>query len=195
LLKGIIFDMDGTITVPYIDWKALRAQIGASADRTILEHIDSLSPRKSAWARDVLVQAERDAAENSKINGGVGELLAWLERNSIRTALVTNNHGEAMRTVIRNHGLRFDVTLSRDDGELKPSPELIVKALDAIGLAPEHAVGIGDGRYDIESCRRANVRCIYLTHGNPVLDHEPRAADLHEARRLLEADGLFTANP
>ena len=29
MIKGVIFDMDGTITVPYIDWRALRAEIGA----------------------------------------------------------------------------------------------------------------------------------------------------------------------
>ena len=194
MLKGIIFDMDGTITVPYIDWKALRARIGASPDQTILEHIDSLPPKKSAWAHDVLVEAEREAAENACINEGVHELLSYLVRKSVRTALVTNNHREAMHTVIRSHNLHFDVALSRNDGELKPSPALITKALEAMGLTAECVVGIGDGRYDLESCRRAGVRCIYLTHGNPVLDHEPRVADLHDARHLLDTDGFADRN-
>ena len=43
MLKGVILDMDGTVTVPYIDWKGLREKIGAVPERTILEYIDSQS--------------------------------------------------------------------------------------------------------------------------------------------------------
>ena len=190
MFKGVIFDMDGTITVPYIDWKSLRAKIGAVADKTLMQYIESLPPDRSAWANNVLLDAEREAAANAEINAGVHELIDHLRTKGMRLALVTNNHGEAMRTVLNRYGLRFDVALSRDDGEIKPSPALIHKALQALGLPPNEVVGIGDGRYDIESCGLAGVRCIYLTHGNPVLNHEPCAASLAEIIDLLQTDGF-----
>jgi len=190
VIKGLIFDMDGTITVPYIDWKSLRAKIGAALDKTLMQYIESLPPDRSAWAHNVLLDAEREAAANAEINAGVHELIDHLIAKGMRLALVTNNHGEAMRTVLKRYGLRFDVALSRDDGEIKPSPVLIHKALQALGLPPDEVIGIGDGRYDIESCRLAGVRCIYLTHGNPMLNHKPCVATLAEIIDFLQSDGF-----
>lgn len=189
-LKGVIFDMDGTITVPFIDWKTLRATIGAPPEKTILEHIESLPPDRSAWANDVLLQTEREACDRADLNDGIGDLLSYLESKGIWTALVTNNHREAMQTVLKRHRLRFDIALSRDDGELKPSGDLIEKALKALGLSAAETVAIGDGRYDIEACRRVGVRCIYLTHGTPDLEHTPAVETLVDALALLQSGDL-----
>ena len=189
-LKGVIFDMDGTITVPFIDWKTLRATIGAPPEKTILEHIESLPPDRAVWANDILLQTEREACARAGVNDGIGDLLDYLESKGIRTALVTNNHREAMQTVLERHRLRFDIALSRDDGELKPSGDLIEKALKALGLLAAETVAIGDGRYDIEACRRVGVRCIYLTHGTPDLEHTPAVETLVDALALLQSGDL-----
>ena len=189
MLKGVILDMDGTVTVPYIDWKALREKIGAVPERTILEYIDSLPFERSAWANEELRKIEREAAERAAPNEGLNELVDYLRSKGIGIALVTNNHKEAMQTVIRRFGLEFDVALSRDDGELKPSGDLIKKALQALGVQPEEATKIGDSRYDVEACRRTGVRCIYLTNGKPTLYHTPSAEGLGEVLQLLQTDG------
>ncbi len=184
-LKGVIFDMDGTITVPYIDWKELRLEIGASPDSTLLEHIDSLPPEKAHWAMQVLLQAEREAGEKATLNDGLSELIEQMRREGLRLALVTNNHGEAMQCILRRHDLVFDVALSRDDGELKPSGDLIRKALNSLQLSPENVISIGDGKYDIEACSEVGVKCIYLTNGNPTLAHTPAVDSLREITPLL----------
>ena len=188
MLKGVIFDMDGTVTVPYVDWKALRAKIGAAPERTILDHIERLPPDRAAWADRELRKTEQEAAERAAPNEGLKELVAYLDSKGIRTALVTNSHGKAMRTVIRRFGLKFDVTLSRDDGELKPSGDLIEQALRALDVQPDEAIKIGDGRYDVEACRRTGVRCIYLTNGRPAFDHAPSAERLKDVLTLLRSE-------
>ena len=186
-LRGVIFDMDGTITVPNIDWKALRAKIGAVPEKTIMEHIESLPPDRSAWADEVLRQIERESVENADVNEGIYELLDYLKAKGIRTALVTNNHGEAVEIVLRRHRLRFDVTLSRDDGEIKPAADLMEKALKGLGLSAEEVVTIGDGRYDIEASRRVGVPFIHLTHGNPAFESTPSVESLRDVLPLLQA--------
>ena len=191
MLKGVIFDMDGTITVPYIDWKSLRERIGAEPGQTIMQYIESLPPEKSRWADGELLKAELEAARNAEANVGIGELVDYLRGKALRLAVVTNNHGEAMQIVLSRYGLSFDVALSRDDGEIKPSSFLIEKALDGLGVKAEEAVTIGDGRYDIEASERVGVRCIYLTHGNPTLDHQPAVSSLSAIPALLEADGFL----
>ena len=191
MLRGVIFDMDGTITVPYINWKALRERVGAVPDKTIMQHIESLPPEQSRRANEELLKAELEAGQKADANEGIVELVEYLRDRDLRLAVATNSHGEAMRTVLQRYRLAFDVTLSRDDGEIKPSSFLIEKALEEMGLPAEEVVTIGDGRYDIEASERVGVRCIYLTHGNPTLDHQPAVATLGEIPALLESDGFL----
>lgn len=191
MLKGVIFDMDGTITVPYINWKVLRERIGAAPDKTLMQFIESLPPERSAWANGELLKAELEAARKAAANEGIAELVDYLRQKGLRLAVVTNSHGEAMRTVLERYGLTFDVALSRDDGEIKPSSFLIERALGLMDLPAEAVVTIGDGRYDIEASERVGVRCIYLTHGTPALDHEPAVATLGEVPALLASNGFL----
>ena len=191
MLKGVIFDMDGTITVPYIDWKSLRERIGAEPGNTILEYIESLPPERSAWANDQLLQAELEAASQADANDGIVSMVEELRSRSIKLAVVTNNHREAMDLVLERYGLQFEVALSRDDGELKPSGHLIEKALEAMGVSADEAAVVGDGRYDVEASSRAGVRCIYLTHGSPAFEHTPSVETLSDAQALLLSDGFF----
>ena len=184
-IKGVIFDMDGTLSVPYIDWKSLRAEIDCSPEKTIIEHIDGLPPDRASRANHILLAAEREACENAALNDGVRDLLDHLRQKGIRLALVTNNHGAAMRIFLKLHDLHFQIALSRDDGTLKPASDLIEKALETLDLTADEVIGIGDGRYDIESCRRAGVKCIYLTHGSPALDHTPAVKTLYDIPALL----------
>ena len=134
MIRGVIFDMDGTITAPYINWKSLRSTIGAVDGQTIMEYIDSLPEQRSRWANDELLKAEGNAARNAPPNDGISELVNSLRNSGLKLAVVTNNHRAAMRTVLERFDLTFDVTLARGDGELKPSSDLILKALEGLRL-------------------------------------------------------------
>ncbi|MSS72696.1 MAG: HAD family hydrolase [Candidatus Latescibacteria bacterium] len=181
MIKAIIFDMDGTITRPYIDWKALRERIGAVPGRTIIEYIEGLSPAEAERANRILIETEMEACVHSELNEGGREMLAFLRERNIRTALVTNNHREGMQVVLERHGLCFDVALSRDHGVLKPSADLLHKALEALSLRPDEVLSIGDGHYDLEASAQAGVSFLYVTHGRPALDHQPAVASMVEA--------------
>jgi HAD superfamily hydrolase (TIGR01509 family) len=189
LIQGIILDMDGTVTEPIIDFPAMRAEIGVPPDSTIIDYIEGLPKAQAEEKYEILLSIERDAAEASTLNGGVEVLLDELITRRVKTALVTNNHRWAMEYVVEKHGLRFDTMLSRDDGVLKPSPDLVERAMSALDLTTDQVVGLGDGRYDLESCAAAGVRFIYLTNGDRRLDHQPAVERLTEVIPLLEAMG------
>ena len=180
-IKAVIFDMDGTITRPVIDWKALRSAIGAPPERSIMEHIRSLTDGKRQRAHDILLETELRATDNVDLNEGFHELYGEIRTRGLKTGVVTNNHGAALQNLISQHALSFDTALSRDDGELKPAPDLIQLALDRLACDPEHALGIGDSRLDIAACGASNVTCLYLTHGVPQFEHNPSISTLTEA--------------
>ena len=183
--RAVIFDMDGTITVPVTDWQELRARIGAPPERSIMEHIRSLSADDQVRANEILLETEFQATDGVKLNEGFRELLAEIKSRGMRTAVVTNNHGAAMQNVLTQHDLRFDVALSRDDGELKPAPDLIHIALQRLGCLPENALAIGDSHLDVSACDAAGVTCLYLTHSAPKFDHPTSIASLTEAAAYL----------
>ena len=180
MLKAVIFDMDGTLTVPYINWQNLRAQIACPPNKNIIDHINSLPIERAQHANNILLSTEREAAEQAAINEGATELVHTLKDRGLKLALVTNNHREAMHIVLQRYGLTFDTALSRDDGTLKPAPDLIIKALNQLNAHPHEAIGIGDSQYDILACEAAGVQCIYLTHGSPKLDHTPSITALSD---------------
>ncbi len=194
MIQAIIFDMDGTITRPNIDWKVLRERIGAVPGKTLIDHIESLAPAEAERANRILTETEMTACVHSELNEGAREMLDYLRGEGIRTALVTNNHQEGMAVVLKKHELRFDVALSRDHGILKPAADLIHKALDALSARPEETLSIGDGRYDVEASALAGVPFLYITHGQAALDHQPAVASMREAlawvkSRRREAEG------
>ena len=178
--------MDGTLTVPYINWQDLRAKIACPSHKNIIEHIESLSPKQAEHANTILLSTEREAAEKAAINEGAAELVQTLKDRGLKLALVTNNHREAMHIVLQRYNLTFDIALSRDDGTLKPAPDLILKSLQALQVAPQEAISIGDSKYDILACKAANVQCIYLTHGTPTLNHTPSVTTLTDMLAIID---------
>lgn len=184
-VKAVIFDMDGTITKPVIDWKVLRSRIGAPDHLSIMEHINSLAEAECQRATEILLETELLATDGVELNDGFHEVFNAIRNRGLGTAVVTNNHGAALRNLLDQHDLVFDVALSRDDGELKPAPDLIQLALDRLECAPENALSIGDSRLDVSACRAVNVTCLYLTHGNPQFDHPTAIDSLVEALDYL----------
>lgn len=171
MLKAILFDMDGTITCPYIDWKALRQRVGAPEGVPIMKYIESLSPPQRQWAEGILETAELEAAEQAELNPGAAELIQGLRARSLKLALVTNNHRRAMERVVERFGLEFDLLLSREEAPLKPAPDLLLLALERFGIEASEARFVGDGRYDQMASQAAGIPYIHLAHeGQPPVD-------------------------
>ena len=57
------------------------------------------------------------------------------------------------------------VVSSGDVEHSKPAPDIVVAALEAVGVAPERAVMLGDTVYDVRAAKAAGVACIGLMCG------------------------------
>ena len=161
-IKAVLFDMDGTLTVPNIDWKELRARVGVAEGVGIMEHIYALSGVEARRADLIVRETEMTSVCDAVANQGLGQLFDQLENKPWKRALITNNHREAMERVVSTFDLRFDLLMSREDAPLKPAPDLLLLALERFEISPEEAVFIGDGRYDRAASVAAGVRYIHL---------------------------------
>ncbi|MCQ8769740.1 HAD family hydrolase [Streptomyces telluris] len=111
------------------------------------------------------------------------EVLDELRRRGIRTAVVSNI-GWDLRPVFRTHGLDAGVdayALSFEHGVQKPDPRLFLVACQALGLAPEEVLMVGDDR-------RADGGAAALGCAVHLVDHLPvgeRPAALRPVLGLL----------
>jgi phosphoglycolate phosphatase-like HAD superfamily hydrolase len=86
-LNGIIFDVDGTLTVPQ-PWMftKMRRLLGIPKERDILAHV------AAAGGMEVVVEVEKEAMAGMQVGQGVRECLEWLQERGVRKALLTRNY-------------------------------------------------------------------------------------------------------
>ena len=86
-LRGVVFDMDGTLTVPVIDFPAMyRAVLGDAEYRRlkaenpsgidILGHIETWPPHKKQKAYDAIAEVERQGLQRLQIMPGLHPFLS-----------------------------------------------------------------------------------------------------------------------
>jgi len=118
------------------------------------------------------------------------DVLPALEALQQRFRLFAISNGNADLAAI---GLAryFERSLAaREAGMLKPDPRIFAMLLERAGLAPRHAVHVGDDpEADVEGARRAGVAPVWL---NRYGDNWPRASQEPLAiRSLVELDVLL----
>ncbi len=161
-IDAVIFDMDGTLIRPLLDFQAIRAQLGIAAEDGILEAIARMDEPRRAIAEADLLAWELAAAEQSTLMDGAEELLGRIRRAGLKTALLTRNAAGAMRTVLARHGLSFEVAWSREDGPIKPEPDGVLAACERMNVPPNRAACVGDFRYDIQAANAAGCVSVLL---------------------------------
>lgn len=57
-IKGVIFDMDGTLTVPVLKFKEMRSRLGLSPNQDILPTVQSFPPERRAQAMAIIEEME-----------------------------------------------------------------------------------------------------------------------------------------
>lgn len=163
-IRAVIFDMDGTLTRPTLDFPAIRAAIGIA--EPLLENMLALPPgpqRDRAFA--ILDRFEEEAAEASELNDDARDVLEFLSSRQVPSALVTRNSRRSTDRVLRKHSLSFHVVVTREDAPAKPRPEPLWLICEKLGVSPGHALMVGDFKYDIAAGRNAGTRTALLTNG------------------------------
>jgi HAD superfamily hydrolase (TIGR01509 family) len=136
-----------------------------------------------------------------QIYPGVHALLHRLESQTISQGLVTQKarsfhmEGVAAGVAVELEELgltgMFPVVIGIDDVlETKPHPEGVLKALNRLGVPPEHALVIGDTVTDIQAAQAAGCWSCLATWGVP--DGASRAARANPDFVMESPSGLLT---
>jgi HAD superfamily hydrolase (TIGR01549 family) len=169
-IKGIIFDMDGTITAPNLDFVGIKEQAGIADDVDILDYLRAVTGAEYEHIHTLLMRFEEGGVANAKLNRGVRALLNALARQGIPTALLARNSRRSTDAVCRKLKLKFDVTITREDGPHKPSPEPIWWIARRWKANPQELLMVGDYKWDVHCARNAGTPSAVLISGSGVPD-------------------------
>ena len=193
MIKGIIFDVDGTL-VDSVDrhaeaWQrvlarwghdvplaTIRSQIGKGGDQLLPVFLSRAELKRDGEA----IEAERSALFKSDYLDGVRPFpqVAALFRHALdrgqRIALGTSGKAEELghhKRLLGIDTLELAQTTAEDVARSKPHPDLFEAALDRLQLPADQVIAVGDTPYDAMAANRAGIRCIgVLCGGFPVQD-------------------------
>jgi HAD superfamily hydrolase (TIGR01509 family) len=181
--SAVIFDLDGTLTRPYLDFDRIRAEIGIKSG-PILEAIAAMPSSAQPAAHEILLRHEWDAARNVELHEGAVEAVARCRDAGHRTALLTRNTRPIVDYIIDEHGFVFDALRTREDGAIKPSPEPVYSICEELDADPRQSWVVGDYLFDLQSGRSAGTRTVLMIGDDEVPDFASLAD--HVIRRLHE---------
>lgn len=202
--RGVLFDVDGTlIDSSYIHtiawWGAFREHgydipmasihhyVGMGGDRLV----DSLLPEGRDRSADPEVMASHGALYAShwpalRAFKGAKDLLGQCHAGGLAVALASSARKKdlaVMGSVLDADAFIDSATSANDAKESKPAPDILVAALDAIGVEAADAVFIGDAVWDMLAAGALGIPAIGVTCGGV------SAAELREAGAVEVYEG------
>jgi HAD superfamily hydrolase (TIGR01549 family) len=182
-IRGVIFDMDGTLTTMCFDFAAIKAEANVG-DVDLLDYLACAQGAERERIHQIILKYEKIAAARTKLNRGARTVLRGLRQRRLPTALLTRNSRRSVDLVCRRLGLTFDIAISREDGPYKPSPEPIRNIARRWGVTPAEVLMVGDYKWDVLCAHNAGAPCAVLVADGTVPEWGKNATFV--IRRLAE---------
>ena len=187
LIKGVLFDLDGTLLDTALDMtealNALRAQegLGALSNETVRCQVShgghalvrlgfgTLPPEEHEVMRMRLLSIyRRQLAKHTQLFEGGDEMLTEIERRGLSWGIVTNKPGWLTDPLLIEVNLhkRARAVVSGDTlAERKPHPLPLLHAAATLGVEPAHCVYVGDAERDMQAAQAAGMYALVAGFG------------------------------
>ena len=178
-----LFDVDGTLLDSAVDITAAITQALARTRQTqvpveflrtyigrhLIDLFEHLLPEFTREQHDQLIVEYRAiylarGHKNTRVYPGVAEAIAALPG---RKSTATTKGTPTTVLLLEQFGLRsyFDHVQGTDGFPSKPEPDVILKAVAALGARPEDCLMVGDSGPDMDAGRRAGVKTCAVRWG------------------------------
>lgn len=185
-IKGIIFDLDGTVTLT----QKLHAQafhevfknhglnftkeddvrFSGQGSENIFpaffkENGKILSPEQIKQLCDEKHEIYRKIIKESKIENvpGVEMFLNKVKEKGIKIGMATGNHLKPAKLLLKLAGLDefFPLIITNKDvNNVKPAPDIFLKTAEKLGLKPEECLVLEDSSNGVKAAKNAKMQCI-----------------------------------
>ncbi len=174
MIKGIVFDLDGTLIQLLIDYQKIQKNLKeffniSNELKPLIPTIIKLSKNdqnKIKTSFDLICKEEILASDNFKTMNNALETLNFLKSKNLSLCLVTMQCKDALEKVLQKLQISdlFDSVISRD--ESFDRQKQIELSLKNIVLEPSEVLVVGDRIHDIESAKK--IGCIPILKINEI---------------------------
>ncbi len=175
MIKGIIFDLDGTLlnskALRVKAWKHALEEFGVSIPEEQISPLiglpgTDLAGKFSNRAFEIEMEEERyfkTHLEEMSLYGDVDQTFSKLSNLSVKTSIVTSSR-RALMDILK---LPYQPVVTIDDVEFgKPDPEPYIKALSLLGVNPRECLVVGDAETDLIPAKDIGAVSVFIGHGN-----------------------------
>jgi HAD superfamily hydrolase (TIGR01509 family) len=186
-LKGVIFDIDGTLVdsndahaQSWVDtfaeagyevpFEVVRPLIGMGADKLLPKTIGI--SHESEQGKKLLKQRSEIFREkylpHLRTLPGARGLVLRVRDDGLKAIVATSAKDEELQGLLKAaevDDLMEEKATASDAKRSKPDPDIVEAAIEESGVSSSEAVMIGDTPYDVEAATRAGVRVIAFRSG------------------------------
>lgn len=200
-IHGIVFDLDGTLTLPVLDFAKLRKELQCPKGVDILEFCNSKIGQEKEAALEIVIKFEEEGRQNTKLQPGVFELLKFLSASGLKRALITRNLQASVDQFLAlmghpdDYGGPLTHSLTREFTPPKPDPAPLLHICRDWGVHPKNVVMVGDHLHDIQCGKSAGSVTILLndsTNGDFKKDADFNVDSLSEIITLITSHERFS---
>lgn len=210
MLKGVIFDVDGTLVdsndahaQSWVDtfkeagynvpFEKVRPLIGMGGDKLLPATIgvspDSEEGKKLGERRGKIFRSKY--LPHLRPLPGARELVLRVKRDGLKPIVATSAKDDELKALLKAahvDDLMEEKATASDAKRSKPDPDIVQAAIGESGLPKKELVMIGDTPYDVEAATRAGVRSIGFLSGGWTREDLKGAAEIYDGPADLLAN-------
>jgi hypothetical protein len=119
--RALLFDMDGTLSEPALEYPQIKAAMGIAVEQPILEALAEMPPSQRAAAEATLHEYEDRAARDS-VSTGLRSIDRVVVDRKFKDRADHAQQPQERGERVGRHGLKFDLLITRECANGKSSP-------------------------------------------------------------------------
>lgn len=190
--KAIIFDMDGLLVDSEVVWNAVEVEMvadrgytytAAEREQLIGLRLDEFSEKllaifnidesPKAFEQELIERMLRRIPATVKPQPGASELLAYIDRAGIPTAIASSSPISIIDAVVESQGWQsvFGLRVSADTvGKGKPAPDVYLRTAELLDVNPTDCLALEDSPNGARAAVAAGMTCYAVPDRSHGLD-------------------------
>eukprot|EP00767_Chilomastix_cuspidata_P002801 gnl/Chilomastix_cuspidata/2930.p1 GENE.gnl/Chilomastix_cuspidata/2930~~gnl/Chilomastix_cuspidata/2930.p1 ORF type:complete len:264 (+),score=92.15 gnl/Chilomastix_cuspidata/2930:602-1393(+) len=188
---GVVFDLEGTLTLPQLDYRKIRTQIGCKKGQNIQVFLEA-QPEPERAEKERILEQWMKAAQMIELRPGCIQTLRKLRKMRVEIGILTASMPYNVALLARRlpNDVSFSITRTSADPPPKPDPRALAPFLEGWNLDAREVLLVGDSMRDLQTALNAGVDFVLVRRpGNGTLAaHAATAVDtLPELIPIVEA--------